>query len=553
MRNTFKFGLFAALATFSLACTKATVEPTVGGNEKVQMTFTATSGAVTKTYLDGKTVKWHENDVIGIHDGFSAAKDATLNQQFTVSSINSDGSASFTGTAAAGKEVYYATYPYDVNNFITEEGKMRIGFVTAQTASQPGTFDMKFNSSAAKLKDGVFNFKNVGGLLKFTLTQENVKKVTLVAKDGGTVGGVYYIYFDENGNIDDSKTTLASARTSVTLSPTGSTTFAAGTYYLVISPRTYVGGMTISFNLDNDKIMTAECTSDVVIERSKITNIGSFDTTYQEQEEVFTPVEFPVIFPLGYPEGGSTGHNAGTNAWVAEGWANLECCVTTTRTNHMWTGTNGKWLCKDQPQAYMTWTWTEAINTTGVMHYLETVNSKSPKVSSIGVKGIWTGDYFEIVLPVSNFDAGTTLQLTMPLCSRSGGPTFWEVLYKDGETWKSTAQDDLEAFGSGIKLRATWTSPHVDLNGNDDTDRTVEMTFDNGITTGEIHIKVMCPDGSVVSTADGVVENMTGPTSKNVNLTVDGQNITKEASGSFYFFNPSKRNNHSITIDILNI
>ena len=57
------------------------------------------------------------------------------------------------------------------------------------------------------------------------------------------------------------------------------------------------------------------------------------------------------------------------------------------------------------------------------------------------------------------------------------------------------------------------------------------MTFDNGITTGEIHIKVMCPDGSVVSTADGVVENMTGPTSKNVNLTVDGQNITKEASG----------------------
>ena len=54
MRNTLKFGLLAALATFSLVCTKATVEPTVGGDEKVQMTFTATSGAVTKTYLYGK-------------------------------------------------------------------------------------------------------------------------------------------------------------------------------------------------------------------------------------------------------------------------------------------------------------------------------------------------------------------------------------------------------------------------------------------------------------------------------------------------------------------
>ena len=199
MRNTFKFGLFAALATFSLACTKATVEPTVGGDEKVQMTFTATSGAVTKTYLDGKTVKWHENDVIGIHDGYSEAKDATLNQQFTISTINPDGSATFTGTAAAGKEVYYATYPYDVNNFITEEGKMRIAFTTAQTTSRPETFDQKFNPSAAMLKDGVFTFKNLGGLLKFTLTNDNVKKVTVTANDKGTVGGVYYIYFDENG------------------------------------------------------------------------------------------------------------------------------------------------------------------------------------------------------------------------------------------------------------------------------------------------------------------------------------------------------------------
>ena len=552
MRNTFKFGLFAALATFSLACTKATVEPTVGGDEKVQMTFTATSGAVTKTYLEGKTVKWHEDDVIGIHDGFSAAKDATLNQQFTISTINPDGSATFTGTAAAGKDVYYATYPYDASNFITEEGKMRIAFTSNQTASSAGTFDIKFNPSAAMLKDGVFNFQNLGGLLKVTLTQENVKKVTLTAKDGGTVGGVYFIYFNENGNIDESKTTLASTRTTLTLIPSGRETFANGDYYFVLSPRTYAGGMTITFALDNDKVLAAECSSDVIVERSKITNIGTFDTTFEEEEEVFTPVTFPVVFPMGYPDGATAktdGYNypAPGNNYVYDAWYLSSACGSANKITG--SGQYGTLYSKEQPQAKMQWNWGEAISTLNAPHFIETSSTFSNSagtwyISTVGIKGVWTGDFYEFILPVENFDAGTTLQLNMPILS-TYGPVFWEVLYLDGNQWKSTAVDNLPAYaGAEVTARATWAIPYTTYNASPavNTLQTVDMTFDNAISKGEIRIKVQCVDGSIQGYGVNQVQTMETP-----------RMSSGTCSANFYIYNPADRNNSHITIDVLNI
>ena len=551
MKNLFRFGLLAALATVSLSCAKETAEnSSVAEREMVEMTFTADNGVLTKTYLDGNDVKWHEDDVIGIHDGYSAAKNTALNQQFTIESINADGSAVFKGTAAAGQEAYYATYPYDANNFITEEGKMRIGFISNQTASQPGTFDKKFNSSAAMLKDGVFNFKNVGGLLKFALSQENVKKVTVTAKDGSTVGGVYYIYFDENGNIDDSKTTLASASATVTLSPTGRTTFAAGTYYLVISPRTYAGGMTISFTLDNNKVMTAECTSDIVIEKSKITNIGTFDTTYQE-ETVFTPVTFPVVFPMGVKDGvGINNPDVTTNTWVQEWYADDACSAPTAankpyKQTH-WTGHHGTLYSAEQPQATMKWVWDEKITTFGISHFIETTTSAKSGISTVGIKGIWTDDYFEFVLPVKDFAAGTTLSLSMSLYTREG-PTFWAVEYKDGNEWRTTAEDNLPAYeGATVTAKATWALKRIESSSTTDVNRqTVDMTFDNAIEQGEILIRVKCVDGSIQSTKPESGYVKTGCTTPYVSGTT--------AAAPFYFWNPGNRTDQDIVIDIVNI
>ena len=272
-------GLFLAIIATLSSCVKDPHQE----SPLQEMTFAAynEAGCESKTYLDGLNVVWHADDIIGIHDRLTSGVDENHNRQFEVSSVNPDGSAIFSGTATKGQDVYYATYPYDPKNFVTTEGRMRIGFISSQTASSPGTFDKKYNSSAAVLKDGVFRFKNLGGLLKFTLTKDNVTKVTLTANDGKTVGGVYYIYLDGNGNIDTARTTMPSngTRKTMYLSPSGNSTFAPGDYYFVLTARTYKGGMTVTFNLSDGSSLTAVCNDDIIVERSKITYIGSFETS----------------------------------------------------------------------------------------------------------------------------------------------------------------------------------------------------------------------------------------------------------------------------------
>ena len=270
------------LAVSFISCMKDPQEDVVTDAAVGFMRFTACNDTAcdTKTYLEGNNVMWHKDDVIGIHDKLTSSPDVNCNREFEIESINTDGTAVFTGVASKDQDVYYATYPYDPKNYVTAEGRMRIGFLSSQTASAPGTFDKTFNSSAAMLKDGKLHFKNLGGLLKFNLKHQNVTKVTLKANDGGTVGGVYFIYLDSNGNIDESRTTLPSngKRTTMTLTPSGGDVFAAGDYYFVLTSKTYKGGMNITFYLKDGTSKTAVCNQDVEVKRSKITYIGSFST-----------------------------------------------------------------------------------------------------------------------------------------------------------------------------------------------------------------------------------------------------------------------------------
>ena len=257
------------------------------------------------------------------------------------------------------------------------------------------------------------------------------------------------------------------------------------------------------------------------------------------------PVTFPVVFPLGYPDGDNTqtGYCSATNSWIAE-WANDVACASATRLNEMWSGTHGKLLCRDQNQAYVTWTWADGINDTGIKHFIETSNTARYLISTFGVKGVWTGDYYEFTIPVRKFAAGSELQLTMPLYTRSG-PTFWEVLYKDGDEWKSTAKDDLPAYPDAeVKARATWAIPYGGAAATTklDTDQQVRMKFENEIKSGIISIRVKCVDGTIISTGDNAVSTVEVP-----------YNSKGTAAAPCYFWNPSdsKRANQNITIELL--
>lgn len=313
---------------------------------------------------------------------------------------------------------------------------------------------------------------------------------------------------------------------------------------VAVSPMTIpVDGLTLKF-LDKDG---TETTVKALASDKEVGNEIKAGDTYVSyvsgSSDGIIPVNFPVIFPIGYPDGDKTktGYCNAANTWMTE-WVNDPACVSSTRTTEMWTGHHGTVYCSDQTQAYVTWNWAEDINVTGTKHFIETANTANYLISTFGVKGVWTNDYFEFVIPVKKFKAGSKVTLTMPLYTRSG-PTFWEVLYKDGEVWKSTAVDNLPAYeGATVTRRATWAIPFggTAASASIDTDQEITMEFANEIKSGYLYIRVKCVDGSIVSNASNSVSEVTTPSGG------------ATANAPFYFWNPSpaKRPAQAITIEV---
>lgn len=325
--------------------------------------------------------------------------------------------------------------------------------------------------------------------------------------------------------------------------------------YLAVAPFTVPeGGLNLEFTDVDGTVTNINALSSEKEVGSELAAGGTLATYLSGYTDGIIPVTFPVIFPMGFAETEPTdvlkGYNNplnSENTWVQEWYAD-EACSATGKSSHKqthWTGHHGTLYCAAQPQAYMKWVWDEKIAALDVVHFIETSNSiKSSgqfvNLSTCGVKGVWTDDYFEFVIPVRKFAAGSTLSLKMPIYTRQG-PTFWEVLYLDGEEWKSTAKDNLPAFeGSDVTAKATWAVPYLAVTATTDNEQSVNMTFANEIKSGEIHIKVRCVDGSILSSAvNKVTTGATGPYGG------------KTAGAPFYFYNPGKRNDQSIKIELL--
>ena len=310
-----------------------------------------------------------------------------------------------------------------------------------------------------------------------------------------------------------------------------------------ITPMTIpAGGFSVKFTDVDGTESQMDMLASETEEGKKIAAGETYETFMNAINDGIVPVTFPVVFPLGYPNGDVTqlGNNNAAQTWLAD-WTGDEA-YTSANSSVDWTGPHGKVYCKDQPQAYLTWNWSNEITTTEIKHFIEIVNQTTNKISAFGVKGVWTNDFYEFFIPVRKFKAGSVVTLSMPMFNRNG-PIFWEVLYKDGEEWKTTATADLPAApGSTFKRTATWTVRNVGpITCNESTLQTVSMTFANEIKSGILNIRVKCVDGTIID------DNNNGPC-----VTDAPNNNAGLAGGPFYFYNPGDRDNQAITISVDN-
>lgn len=247
----------AALVQFA-ACNK--VEP-VAPVDKNTVTLTATLDTPTRTALvAGNKVEWLAGDAISLFDG-------TVNTE--ISTTGSGASATFSAALSTAGP-WYALYPYAAGASI-DAGVITTTLPAAQTAVS-GTFADDLNIAVALSDGSTLAFKNVLGLIKFTVGADaDIVKVTLTGNNSEVLAGTVEIDYNAG---EPTYTVTGGAATAIEL--TG--TFVQGsTYYFAVLPQTFTNGFTLTYTNSSDVDRVETTTNEMVLGRSQIRNIGSPD------------------------------------------------------------------------------------------------------------------------------------------------------------------------------------------------------------------------------------------------------------------------------------
>ncbi len=265
-----KINLILAVAASAIvvfaACSKENAIPEKVQQEEAEaasgkVTLTATIDPATATVLAaGNKVEWVANDAISIFDG-------TTNIQSTTT--DSGASASFSASLATAGP-WYALYPYSAGASIA--GSLVTTTLPAAQTAVAGSFADDLNISVALSEAGKLSFKNVLGLIKFTVGADaDIVKVTLTGNNSEVLAGTVDIDYN-SGN--PTWAVNSGAASSVEL--TG--TFVKGqTYYFAVLPQTFTNGITLTYTNSSDANRVETTANELVLGRSQIRNIGSPD------------------------------------------------------------------------------------------------------------------------------------------------------------------------------------------------------------------------------------------------------------------------------------
>ena len=224
------------------------------------------------------------------------------------------------------------------------------------------------------------------------------------------------------------------------------------------------GGFTVTFKTSTGSILTSQVLSGP--------DDGNFEVAAGEKLEVyvpsadpFKPCTFPVIFPLGKNPDARTGYY---NYWDDQpNWSNM-----------------GVWRCFAQKQVYATW---NKVSDPSPKYHQKRELLNQNEMGTIGLKGIWTGDYFEFVFPVTDIAAGSKVSFKVPFYGRQQ-PVFWTVKWFEDGQWKSSISD-VTTWDGSVTLKASFATR---LHGV-----VIEHSFILGkaIEKGELKVRIECTDG----------------------------------------------------------
>ncbi|MBO7544977.1 MAG: hypothetical protein J6T02_05365 [Bacteroidales bacterium] len=229
---------------------------------------------IVKSHLSQNAVLWDVNDEISV---FSLEDGAYSHAKFSTS--EGGGTAVFKGPGIAVDENLFALYPYaEGNTFSAADGfSVEADYLTQKAVN--GGVDQKVNIAVGKLSsENNVGFRNVGALLRFTLTQERAdttRRIEINSNDGTPLvfAGDAAILWNEGAP------TIAPASNATTsdvikIIPSGEAFATNDTYCVWVLPGQYQAGITITLVSPTQMTAVKEGTSALNIGRNQVVDLG---------------------------------------------------------------------------------------------------------------------------------------------------------------------------------------------------------------------------------------------------------------------------------------
>ena len=218
----------------------------------------ASYDALTRTQLDGMSVQWTSGDRISVFPG---------NAAFETS--ESGASVTFAGTVDPAT-IQYALYPYSAGASII--GNVISFEIPAEQTATDGSFVEEAAPALATLSAGKLSFKNIGGLIKFSIPVgvDSISSVSLTSAGGEKIAGA--------ATVDASAATPTSVATgteTVRLNAAGRGIPGSHTYYIAAAPATLAGGFTLTMTYADGRssdVMTGS--NAATITRNHVLDLG---------------------------------------------------------------------------------------------------------------------------------------------------------------------------------------------------------------------------------------------------------------------------------------
>lgn len=223
----------------------------------------------------GVNVLWEVGDQIAVFAGDKKGK-------FTADLTESSASATFKGEMGydswPDKVDLWAIYPYSSD--FAFDGKMFTATLPAEQTARENSFGKGMNLAVAHSTSSTLQFYNVGGGIRFSVTEEGIKKVMFEGLDGEKIAGKIKISLDSKG-IPVVKEVSDGSQFITLLPPSGEQTFKKDTWYHIVAiPGSLDKGYKVRFYKDKDYARKISEKASA-INRSAFINLEKADNTIE--------------------------------------------------------------------------------------------------------------------------------------------------------------------------------------------------------------------------------------------------------------------------------